>query len=80
MFYAVPNERFPIPEVDISQLQLQFCRAEVDYPATGRPSTTLVVDAAGKYLYHIKGDGRAMRHGIGVGREGFAWDGWAITA
>ncbi|MFC0807392.1 L,D-transpeptidase [Ensifer sp. P24N7] len=79
MYYAMPNERFPIPEVDISQLPPQFWRTEVDYPANEKPGT-LVVDTPGKYLYHIKPDGRAMRYGIGVGREGFAWAGEAIMA
>ncbi|CAD7032090.1 L,D-transpeptidase [Pseudorhizobium endolithicum] len=79
MYYAMPNERFPIPEVDISQLPPQFWRTEVDYPTDEKPGT-LVVDTPGKYLYHVKADGRAMRYGIGVGRDGFAWAGEAIMA
>ena len=79
MYYAMPNERFPIPEVDITQLPPQFWRTEVDYPTNEKPGT-LVVDTPGKYLYHVKADGRAMRYGIGVGREGFAWAGQAIMA
>ena len=27
------------------------------------------------YLYYVLGDGRAIRYGIGVGREGFTWSG-----
>src|SRR5690606_39460215 len=77
MYYAMPNERFPIPEVDISQLPPQFWRTEVDYPTKEKPGT-LVVDTPAKYLYRVKADGRAMRYGIGVGRDGFAWAGEAI--
>jgi len=79
MYYAMPNERFPIPEVDISQLDTQFWRTEVDDP-THEPPGTLVVDTPAKYLYHVKANGRAMRYGIGVGREGFAWAGQANMA
>jgi lipoprotein-anchoring transpeptidase ErfK/SrfK len=36
---------------------------------------TIIVDTANTYLYFILGDGRAIRYGIGVGREGFTWSG-----
>src|SRR5690606_24641067 len=35
----------------------------------------IVVDTANTYLYLVLGDGRAMRYGIGVGRDGFTWSG-----
>ena len=31
-------------------------------------------------LYFVEGDGRAIRYGIGVGREGFEWHGTAHIA
>lgn len=79
MYYAMPNEQFPIPEVDIAQLDQRLWRTEVEYPTKERPGT-LIVDTPGKYLYHVKAHGRAMRYGIGVGRDGFAWAGQAIVA
>src|SRR3984957_4592210 len=36
---------------------------------------TVIVDTAHTYLYLILGGGKAMRYGIGVGREGFTWSG-----
>jgi lipoprotein-anchoring transpeptidase ErfK/SrfK len=36
---------------------------------------TIIVDTANTYLYFVLGDGRAIRYGIGVGREGFTWSG-----
>src|SRR4051812_36553944 len=36
---------------------------------------TIIVDTANTYLYLVLGDGRAIRYGIGVGREGFTWSG-----
>ena len=41
------------------------------------PAGTIVVDPYNKFLYHVHGDGRAGRYGIGVGKEGFAWNGRA---
>lgn len=39
------------------------------------PSGTVVIDTANTHLYYVLGNGRAIRYGIGVGREGFTWSG-----
>lgn len=36
---------------------------------------TIIIDSDSKYLYYITGPNRAIRYGIGVGREGFGWGG-----
>ncbi len=36
---------------------------------------TIIVDTPDTYLYYVLGDGKAIRYGIGVGREGFTWSG-----
>ncbi len=36
---------------------------------------TVIIDTAHKFLYLTMGGGRAMRYGIGVGRQGFTWSG-----
>lgn len=36
---------------------------------------TIVIHTDGKFLYHIQSSTRAMRYGVGVGREGFTWQG-----
>ena len=79
MYAAVPDEQFPIPAVDIRQVNQRFWRTEVDYPSD-EAAGTLIVDTPAKYLYHLRGGGRATRYGIGVGREGFAWSGSARVA
>jgi lipoprotein-anchoring transpeptidase ErfK/SrfK len=75
----MPDELFPIPEVDVRLVEQRLWRQEVEYPTQEAPGT-LVVDTPNKYLYHVQPAGRAMRYGIGVGREGFAWAGRAIVA
>ncbi|WP_439365684.1 L,D-transpeptidase [Bradyrhizobium sp. DASA03005] len=36
---------------------------------------TIVIDTNSTYLYYVLGGGRAIRYGVGVGREGFTWSG-----
>lgn len=36
---------------------------------------TLVIHTDGKFLYHIQSSKKAVRYGVGVGREGFTWKG-----
>jgi lipoprotein-anchoring transpeptidase ErfK/SrfK len=52
----------------------QLRRQLVDY-ATKEPAGTLIVDTPNTYLYLVLGGGKALRYGIGVGREGFTWTG-----
>jgi lipoprotein-anchoring transpeptidase ErfK/SrfK len=49
-------------------------RQVVDYP-TREAAGTIVIDTPHTYLYYVLGNGRAVRYGIGVGREGFTWSG-----
>jgi lipoprotein-anchoring transpeptidase ErfK/SrfK len=49
-------------------------RQTVDYP-TSEPAGTIIIDTANTYLYLVLGQGKALRYGIGVGREGFTWSG-----
>jgi lipoprotein-anchoring transpeptidase ErfK/SrfK len=49
-------------------------RQVVDYSTTEAPGT-VIVDTPNTYLYFVLGGGKAVRYGIGVGREGFTWSG-----
>jgi lipoprotein-anchoring transpeptidase ErfK/SrfK len=42
---------------------------------TKEPAGTIVIDTPHTYLYLVLGNGKALRYGIGVGREGFTWSG-----
>ena len=39
---------------------------------TNEPPGTIIIHTAERHLYLIQGNGRALRYGIGVGREGFS--------
>lgn len=66
-----------ITAVDISDIDPAMLRQRVDYQ-TDEPVGTIVVDTAARHLYLVEGDGKAMRYGIGVGKEGLAFAGAAI--
>ncbi len=46
----------------------------VDY-TTKEPAGTIIVDTANTYLFLVLGNGKAMRYGVRVGRDGFTWTG-----
>ena len=52
----------------------RFRRTEVSFNTREAPGT-IVIDTANTQLYYVLGNGRAMRYGVGVGREGFTWAG-----
>src|SRR5262245_53606110 len=56
------------------ELAPQFRLTLVDYP-TKEPAGTIIVDTPNTYLYLVLGNGKALRYGIGVGRESFTWSG-----
>jgi len=56
------------------ELPPQFRRQIVSYQ-TKHPAGTIVIDTPSTFLYYVNGDGTAIRYGIGVGREGFTWQG-----
>jgi lipoprotein-anchoring transpeptidase ErfK/SrfK len=49
-------------------------RQVVNY-ATPEAPGTIIIDTPNTYLYFVLGGGRAVRYGVGVGREGFTWSG-----
>ena len=51
-----------------------FARQLVFYRSNDAPGT-VVISTADRFLYLILGGNRALRYGIGVGREGFQWSG-----
>jgi lipoprotein-anchoring transpeptidase ErfK/SrfK len=52
----------------------KYDRQVVDYDTKEKPGT-LIVDTRHKFLYLVEGGGKALRYGIGVGRQGFTWAG-----
>ena len=49
-------------------------RAVVAFSTAEAPGT-IIIDTGNTTLYYVLGQGRAVRYGVGVGREGFTWSG-----
>lgn len=76
---AVTDAGYQLPRIPIEKVPTKYHRQEVNYDTQEKPGT-IIVDTQNKFLYFVEGDGRAMRYGIGVGREGFEWHGTAHIA
>jgi lipoprotein-anchoring transpeptidase ErfK/SrfK len=61
-------------EGELKELPPNLRRQLVDYQ-TAEPAGTIIIDTPHTYLYLVLGNGKALRYGIGVGREGFTWTG-----
>ncbi len=48
---------------------------QVVYYRTNEAPGTIIISTAERHLYLVQGNGRALRYGIGVGRDGFQWQG-----
>jgi lipoprotein-anchoring transpeptidase ErfK/SrfK len=71
---ALADEPYPIPAVDLNKLRPKYRRRIVDFP-TAEAAGTIIVDTPNRFLYLVLGDGKAMRYGVGIGRDGFTWGG-----
>lgn len=76
MYGPIDDDRFPVAAVDLGEIDPEFLRREVSYRTSEQPGT-IVVDPANHFLYLVRDGGKAIRYGVGVGREGFGWSGAA---
>jgi lipoprotein-anchoring transpeptidase ErfK/SrfK len=69
---------FPTDEVmvepDARVMPERLRRVVVAFNTNEAPGT-IVIDTGNTALYYVLGQGRAIRYGVGVGREGFTWSG-----
>lgn len=92
MYAAINDEPHPVPAIDLTDIEPRFLRQEVAYKTSYQPGT-VVVDPNERHAYLVMANGRALRYGVGVGKqEGFnfqgegviarkaAWPGWTPTA
>ena len=74
VYGPLPNERFPVPAVNVSKINPKYLRRTVSYPSKEAVGT-IIIDPRNYYVYRIEGDGKATRYGANVGRAGFLWSG-----
>jgi lipoprotein-anchoring transpeptidase ErfK/SrfK len=69
-----PAERITQDRAAIDERPERLLRQIVRYRTHLAPGS-IVIDTPNTYLYYVLGGERAIRYGIGVGREGFTWSG-----
>ena len=63
-----------VPTPEQEQLDPKFQRQYVYFRSTEAPGT-IIIQTSERFLYVVQGNDRALRYGIGVGRDGFQWRG-----
>ena len=72
------NDPYPIDPSNLSKVDPEFYRQIVPFHEAEWPGT-IVVDTDTRHLYLVLEGRRAIRYGVGVGRDGFAWSGEAVV-
>ncbi len=78
VYGPMPDEKFPIPGVDVGKVDQKFYRRTVRYETKEVPGT-IIVDPSNYYVYRVEEGGNATRYGANVGRDGFRWSGDAYV-
>src|SRR3954470_22641392 len=63
-----------IPTPEEEMLPAEY-RPQMVFFRSTEPAGTIVVQTQERFLYIVQGNDRAIRYGVGVGREGFQWQG-----
>lgn len=77
MYGPMPGERFPLPAIDINKVPSKLWRRQVNF-SSPYPVGTVIVNTKTYFLHLIQEGGKAMRYGVGLGRQGFEWSGEGV--
>jgi len=73
---SMPDKPFDVPLVDRRRMDPKYARQTVNYDGPEKPGS-IVVDIDERMLYLVQPDRKAIRYGVGVGKQGFSWKGVA---
>lgn len=77
-YAALEDSGHQIPAIPYREIDPKYYRQRV-YDPTGETPGTVVVDTPNRFLYVVEPGGTAMRYGVGIGRDGFAWEGEGVV-
>ncbi|MCF6370360.1 L,D-transpeptidase [Rhizobium halophilum] len=77
MYGTIRDDGRTLPAIPYSRIDPRFLRQEVSYQ-TQEPPGTIVVDTKQNYLYLVQAGGKAIRYGVGLGKDGFGWSGRGV--
>lgn len=78
MYGAMSDGSFNLPAIPIEKLDRKHWRKLVEDP-TGEAPGTIVVHLQQRHLYLVQANGEALRYGVSIGKDGFAWSGRAVV-
>jgi lipoprotein-anchoring transpeptidase ErfK/SrfK len=70
----IPDQPGYVPTNDEEELPAQYQKQLVFF-RTSEPPGTIIVNTSERFLYLVQPNNRAIRYGVGVGRDGFQWFG-----
>jgi lipoprotein-anchoring transpeptidase ErfK/SrfK len=80
IYAEIDTEPFPVPAIDLTEIDRRYLRRIVRYRTFEQPGT-VVVNPYSRYLYLVQDDGMAIRYGVGVGKtEAFNFQGVATIS
>jgi lipoprotein-anchoring transpeptidase ErfK/SrfK len=65
---ATQDSSYTVPAVDLSTIDRNLLRQEVDWRGSERPGS-IVINVPERRLYLVEDGGRALRYAVGVGRD-----------
>lgn len=74
LYASMMDGEHKLPAINHRLIRPEFHRSVVAFPTDEEPGT-VVVRLDEYYLYLIQKGGKAIRYGVGVGRDGFSWTG-----
>lgn len=77
-YAALEDGGHSLPAIPFEKIDPKYYRQRVIDP-TGETPGTVVVDTPNRFLYVVEPGGTAMRYGVGLGRDGFAWEGEGVV-
>lgn len=73
---AISDGGYVVPAIPKDKIKPEFRRQIVNYQTSEKPGT-IIIETNERHLYFVMNNNKAMRYGIGVGRDGFRWSGMA---
>ena len=74
MYDQISDDGHTLPAIPYSRVDPRFLRQDVEYQTAEAPGT-IVVDTKQHFLYLVQPGGKAVRYGVGLGRDGYSWAG-----
>ncbi|MBS3647844.1 L,D-transpeptidase [Pseudaminobacter sp. 19-2017] len=78
MYASLSDNGVALPAIPAKELKQKHLRRLVVDP-TGEKPGTIVVHLKERHLYLVQENGDAIRYGVSIGKEGFAWSGRAVV-